>query len=681
MSRIIRRPVSEHRPTPAAASPSPIRSLTAAAPVGLSAAAPGGVSGGGTSGGNQGDGGWQNEAWAFYNTVPELRYVCQWLANALSRCQIIPSEVNAETGQPTGDCEDLTVVDVVGDIAGGPAGQAQLLSRLATFLTVPGDSWVAILVRSELDANGEPLGPPREEWHVLSRDEVVKKGGGDVEVTLPDGTKHVLNDDTDSISRVHRPHPQNSVQADSPVRACLPVLREILRLGQWVEATAKSRLTGAGLLTIASELQAGAQKAPAAEAVFGTTPADPDTPTLPPTTLPPPTPEGFAPPEDDGANRPMTAQGIMDLLIEVAQATINDPSATGATVPIVLQGPGEFIDKVKLTTFGQEFTEVVIKLRESATRRLALTLDVPAEVLLGTGDMNHWSAWQVEESAIKLHVEPLLVLICDALTRYILRPLLELRGHPDPERFVIWYSTANLALRPNRSADAKEAYAAGVLDESRYLTEIGFDPEEDAPKLPTTDEERFRFAYRMAMKGVPEFTSALAAMAGIDVAAAAPVTPESDADEEEPNDDDRPGGDEVDPIPAQPEGDDEVEPSAASVAAVQSALFASVHRRLELAGKRLRTRSNLAIVEGIPMTQTHCRLDKVSRTRALQVTVDRDDHDRALAAQAGAAPEAFAEVSHRAAAELVAARRPITTLDMNDLARTLCGLRPLRSVR
>ncbi len=678
MSRIIRRPVSEHRPTPAAASPSPIRSLTAAAPVGLSAAAPGGVSGGGTSGGNQGDGGWQNEAWAFYNTVPELRYVCQWLANALSRCQIIPSEVNAETGQPTGDCEDLTVVDVVGDIAGGPAGQAQLLSRLATFLTVPGDSWVAILVRSELDANGEPLGPPREEWHVLSRDEVVKKGGGDVEVTLPDGTKHVLNDDTDSISRVHRPHPQNSVQADSPVRACLPVLREILRLGQWVEATAKSRLTGAGLLTIASELQAGAQKAPAAEAVFGTTPADPDTPTLPPTTLPPPTPEGFAPPEDDGANRPMTAQGIMDLLIEVAQATINDPSATGATVPIVLQGPGEFIDKVKLTTFGQEFTEVVIKLRESATRRLALTLDVPAEVLLGTGDMNHWSAWQVEESAIKLHVEPLLVLICDALTRYILRPLLELRGHPDPERFVIWYSTANLALRPNRSADAKEAYAAGVLDESRYLTEIGFDPEEDAPKLPTTDEERFRFAYRMAMKGVPEFTSALAAMAGIDVAAAAgPVEVEP---EEEPNDDDRPGGDEVDPIPAAPEGDD-VEPSAASVAAVSSALFASVHRRLELAGKRMRTRSNLSIVDGVPMAQTHCRLDKVSTARALQVTVDRDDHDRELAIQAGADPAAFAEVSHRLASDLVANRRPITAMQMTNLARSLCVTRPLRSVK
>lgn len=665
MARIVRRP---YRPAERPTQQRPPASLTAAAPV------LGGGGNGGVSGGGKGDDGWQADAWNFYNVVPELRYVCQWLSNALSRCQLIPSEVNAETGQPTGDCTDLDVAELVGDIAGGPAGQSQLLGRLATFLTVPGDSWVAIIVRPDLDANGNPVpGTEREEWHVLSKDEVNKKSGSEVEITLPDGTKHVLDDDTDSISRVWRPHPRNATQSDSPVRACLPVLREILRLGQWVEATAKSRLTGAGLLAIASELSAPRkQTAPRAEPVFGTTP-DGDAPTLPT-----PTPDGFVPPEaaqgGDMVGATQGAQDLMDLFIEVAQATIQDPNAASATVPVVIQGPGEFIDKIKYQTFGQEFTEVVIKLRESATRRLALTLDVPAEVLLGTGDMNHWSAWQVEESAIKLHVEPLLTIICDALTRYILRPLLVMRGHPDPDGFVIWYSTANLALRPNRSADAKEAYDNGVLSEARYLTEIGFDPEEDSPSIPTTDDERFKLAYRMAVKGNADFAKALADMAGIDLPAATPQ-PGAPAvtDDEEPNDDDKPGGDDVAPVPAQPDGQDETPPDA-QVASVRTALFAAVSRRLELAGKRLRTRSNLSLLEGVAVNATHTRLETVPRVQAAKVCADQhNDHDRALAQQCGVVPDVFAQAAHTLATDMVCARIPLGRAQLDGIATKLAA--------
>jgi hypothetical protein len=40
-------------------------------------------------------------------------------------------------------------------------------------------------------------------------------------------------------------------------------------------------------------------------------------------------------------------------------------------------------------------------LRREAVERLAIGLDMPPEVLLGLGDSNHWSAWQVDEQTWK----------------------------------------------------------------------------------------------------------------------------------------------------------------------------------------------------------------------------------------------------------------------------------------
>ncbi len=43
----------------------------------------------------------------------------------------------------------------------------------------------------------------------------------------------------------------------------------------------------------------------------------------------------------------------------------------------------------------------------AAVRALAAGMDLPAEVLLGLSDVNHWTAWQVDESAYRQHVDPI----------------------------------------------------------------------------------------------------------------------------------------------------------------------------------------------------------------------------------------------------------------------------------
>lgn len=330
--------------------------LPAAAPSGGSSSVQGGSSQGGSS---QGDA-WQGQAWQFYDQVGELRYVVQWIASALSRCRLVASDVGPD-GHPTGHTKDQEVIDTVAEIAGGPAGQAALLGRLATFLTVPGDGYVVILYREG-----------QEEWHVLSKEEVKRRADGTVEVILPNET-YALDLTTDSVTRIARSHPRNSRETDSPVRSALPILREIIRLGQHIETTAKSRLVGAGLLFVSNEMSLPNADAPVGERV------DPDAPGLPPIE-----------PEEYPAVSRATPRDLSDAIIDTAAIAIDEPGSAAAATPIVVGVPSEYIGKIQHVKFGLEWTDTVLQLRTAAIRRLALALDVPPEILLGTGETNHW---------------------------------------------------------------------------------------------------------------------------------------------------------------------------------------------------------------------------------------------------------------------------------------------------
>jgi hypothetical protein len=70
--------------------------------------------------------------------------------------------------------------------------------------------------------------------------------------------------------------------------------------------------------------------------------------------------------------------------------------------------------------------------------------------------VSHWGAWQIEESTIKPHVEPMLDTVVNALTAGYLRPTTD-----DLTAYVV-YSTAALRLRPDRSKEAFEPVPTGA---------------------------------------------------------------------------------------------------------------------------------------------------------------------------------------------------------------------------
>ena len=412
--------------------------------------------------------GWQDEAWDLYDEVGELRFVTNSLANSISRARVFAAyapegDDEATPIHPDGqdvDADALLADATVRAIGGGAIGRSELLRRLAVQLFVPGDGYLVGLPAGLLDDQmPEPEGPipvegPPEvsladlDWHTLSVNEVTFRGTTLV-LSLGDDRKREVDADDAIVVRVWRPHPRRWWAADSPVRANLPVLRELVGLTKHVGAGIDSRLAGAGLLVLGNSVE-----------VVSSSTDDPSG-------------------DLDGDE----VSNFVDALIETMTTPIRDRDSAAAVVPLTIKVPDDVVDKIQHLTFSTPFDDRAKDLRDEAIRRLALGLDAPPETLLGMGGTNHWSAWQIEESTVKVHIEPVLALLCDALTTEYLWPVLAEAGVADPRRFVVWFDTTDLTLRPNRAVDAQALYDRGQLSGRALRRESGFG-EDDAPQQP-----------------------------------------------------------------------------------------------------------------------------------------------------------------------------------------------------
>ncbi|RJL19348.1 hypothetical protein D5H75_40505 [Bailinhaonella thermotolerans] len=149
---------------------------------------------------------------------------------------------------------------------------------------------------------------------------------------------------------------------------------------------------------------------------------------------------------------------------------------------------------------------------ERAVRKLAIGLDLPPELLLGLGDSNHWSAWQIEESGVNVHVTPLLTLLCEAITSQVYRhAIADLVS--DPDEYAIFGDTSELTRRQGRG-EALELHDRGLLSDAALLREYGYDLDD----LPDREEGARILARRLAVAH-PALAPMLLPRLGIDVPA------------------------------------------------------------------------------------------------------------------------------------------------------------------
>jgi hypothetical protein len=380
---------------------------------------------------------WARPLWDYFDTVPEYRSACSWVGNLLSKAVL---GVTFQ-GKPTTNEHAL---NALASRFGGRDGQEEMLRLLGLNFTVAGEAWIF----GRQDQNGN------DKWEVVAGVEVTVEGSGPNTIISIEGEvqpKGIV------AIRLWKSHPRKSAEADTPSRALIPVLAEITALTQVVAAQAASRLTSSGILWVPAELEL-----PALPMQVG---ADDDAQTI----------------------QQAGAEGLTALLTRVASLAIGDRSSAAANVPVVIAAPGEHLSKVQKTEFWSGFDAAAKELRDEATKRIGIGMDMPPEALTGTGDMNHWSSFQMEESAIKLHSEPLLAIVVRELGNGYLIPYLQAMGVENAEDYAFKADTSALRVRPNRSKEAIELYDRGALNRRTLLVENGFDPEVDA-----MDDKEFR---------------------------------------------------------------------------------------------------------------------------------------------------------------------------------------------
>ncbi|MFJ8538175.1 hypothetical protein [Streptomyces sp. NPDC093591] len=465
---------------------------------------------------------WQEEAWGYYDDLGEFRYGVEWVSAMLSRVRLYAAKLEPGADEPV-RADAGTAVDLMTTLGGGVGAQAQLMSGFGTQLAVPGEGYLV----------GETVNGV-EKWAVRSIDEVrAARGHFEVvdETTSNNGIKWRSLGSDSLVTRVFRPHKRWHYRADSPARAARGKMRELELINRYIMAQFLSRLASAGVVLFPDEV---------------TFPAK----------------EEFA----DAAD-PFVAEWI-----DIAATAIQNPGTASAVVPLPIKVPAEYVDKIKHLDFTLQLDEKILDKRESAIKGLATMLNMPAEVLLGMGDVNHWGAWQLEEGALKTHIAPEAELICHALTTGYLQPRLKASGVEDWAHWVVWYDMSELTLRPDRSDDAIQLYDRLEINGAALRRETGFD-EADAPTAEELREQGLKVIIKTLPSGGP---SALSLLTGQKVEIR-PVAPETAASQQ-PS-----GGDEEPPPEGEHEPPDADEAREAAARARQAAAEARQERMVRQA--------------------------------------------------------------------------------------------------
>jgi hypothetical protein len=437
---------------------------------------------------------WQGEAWEYYDAIGEVKYAFNLVASVVSRIRIFAAIVDnpAETPIPVRSSSSveprlaMAAERALARLDSAYGGQAGMLRDAALNLAVAGECYLVQM--PERQGSGLP-----ESWDIRSVDEVIvtaknqyaiaprrdiasPSGGGSSQqnkglLTLPNKA---------FVGRIWRAHPRFSEEADSSLRGLLDLCAELLLLNRTFRATARSRLN------------AGALYLPDGLSVAGS--PDPDYPYDSETDMNP----GLTPEE--------TADEFEDQLIDAMTTPIRDEDSASAVVPLIIRGPAELGDKIKQFKFERSFDPALAQRADRVLERILQGLDVPKDVVTGLANVKYSNALQIDESLYKAHIEPLMLLIADALTVVYLRPYLLAVGF-DPvavERLVVWYDPSAVATRNDRAADADSGFDKMAVSFESWRRAHGFN-ENDAPR---PDEVAIRL---MMQKGAisPELTEAM----------------------------------------------------------------------------------------------------------------------------------------------------------------------------
>lgn len=399
---------------------------------------------------------WQKLAWRHYDEIGEIKYAYNYFAAIASRVRLyVGYETDqGDTPSPIGEVGDLSRSFVtaaqyeLSKLNNGIGGQPNFIRTAVLNLLVPGECYLV---------------GHHNQWAIRSTSEIIFEENGRTRLRLSKMDNRVSGGsflpESAYVARIWRTHPEYSDDADSSLRGLRGPCSELMLLSRLIRASVTSRLN-AGLLYVADELRFQRSADPAG-------------------TEPQPDVDAF----EEELNLALTEP-------------IGDTDSPSEVVPMLVRGPAEFADSgIKKIDLSRPFDKEVIERHEQALQRVLNGLDLPRDLITGLANVRYSNAQTITEDLLKAHVEPMMVLICEALTTVYLRAQMEARGY-DPKyvsKLAVWYDPSEVVTRPDRSEDADKGYGRMLVSASTWRRAHGFN-ETDAP----SDEE---LALRIALSG------------------------------------------------------------------------------------------------------------------------------------------------------------------------------------
>jgi hypothetical protein len=398
---------------------------------------------------------WQTAAWRFYDTIGELHFAFSLIGQVVSRIRLYPAVVTdperapidldswVESMDDKGGMENSRVVVDKADalvrdlVENTPGRESGLLRSMAMNLSIPGEVYLC-------------HDTARKEWLILSSDELTTTGNKFRVVRSRTGSGGGMSGGTTSkkdreldgrafVARIWRSHPRWGDEPDSSFLGILDQAEQLSLLDQVMRAQSR-RAMNAGLVFIPDGISA-----------FDATSED---------------------------------ETLAEAIAKSAIAASDKESAIETVTPKVIQGPPELGDHIKRISLGDPINKDISEAADRLLERIMQGIDIPKDIVKGLADVKYSNAIVIDDNLFRAHIEPLVLLIVDALTNVYLRPQLKKGLTPAQskiaDRIVMWADTSSIVTRPDHSQAADDGYDKKIVSAEAWRRTRGFD-ETDAP--------------------------------------------------------------------------------------------------------------------------------------------------------------------------------------------------------
>lgn len=444
---------------------------------------------------------WQQDAWGYYDAIGEIKYGFGMVAAVLSRVRLFAGlnldpdsppqstldyrrridnlsddENDRDVGQELKAPDSITtevmdyMEELVEDLALGPGGMSSFLRGYSLNMSVPGECYLV-----EIDGI----------WSIKSSDEIVVDAGGQVilrrqrslgggaNTVTSSGTTigdRVLPADTEII-RVWREHPRYSLEPESSMLGLREACDELLTLQRMIRAVARSNMN-AGILFIPDTLRAAGSSI-----------------------------------AEDIQKEEELAEEFIATLIDNIGGPITDETNMATVMPTILTGPPDDGKAISYTQINRAVDQFLTERCDRALDRVLQGIDMPKDFVTGMANVRYTNSKSIDESLYKSHIEPMVLMLIDALNVGYFIPKLTAKFPKIDKRalrrLTVWYDPSEIITRVDPAEAADKGFDKFALSADAWRRSNGFS-DTDAP---SEQEQAIRMLQKSAIP--PELVTAL----------------------------------------------------------------------------------------------------------------------------------------------------------------------------